>query len=295
MTTTQDGELQTRFENVPFGVKRSFQQVNSTINFELKRNKKNIFISFGVVALFYVLSLVINLISEGRGAESPTTAGAYIASYLEMIFGLFILIIAVMYGSSMIAQDYEKHTGNLLFPKITKGRLFVGRLISRYLLAALAVVSYYILIIVTALIKYKSFPVLALASLGWALMYMFAVLSLVIFFSSFLNKTSTTIVISLVTILLVFNLGSTILMVTGVEIEPLFILTYYSNIITQVFDMPDVRFFEGPLGIGGPGGDGATVFQWITPSATGAAVGMIIYAAVLLIAAYFLFRRRQQK
>ena len=294
MTTTQDGELQTRFENVPFGVKRSLQQVNSTINFEFKRNKKNVFISFGVVVLFYVLSLVINLISEGRGAESPTTAGAYISSYLEMIFGLFILIIAVMYGGSMIALDYEKQTGNLLFPKITKGRLFIGRLISRYLLAALAVVSYYILIIVTALIKYKSFPVLALASLGWALMYMFLVLSLVIFFSSFLNKTSTTIVISLVTILMIFNLASTILMVTGVEIEPLFILTYYSSIITQVFDMPDVRFFEGPLGIG-PSGEGPTVFQWITPSAAGAAIGMIIYSVVFLIAAYFLFRRRQQK
>ncbi len=292
MTTTQDGELQTRFETIPFGVRRSFQQVNSTINFEVKRHKKNMLTSFGVVVLFYILSLLINVIGERRGVESPATAGAYMASYLDMIFGLFILIIAVMYGGSMIALDYEKQTGNLIFPKITKGRLFVGRLIARYLLAALSVTSYYILVAVTALIKYHTLPVEALASFAWALLYMLAVLSMVIFFSSFLKKTSTTIVISLVMIFIVFNLTSSILVIAGIEIEPLFILTYYSNIISQSFSMPTERFFEGPLT---PNPDGPSGFQWITPSATGAAVGMIIYAAVLLIAAYFLFRRRQQK
>lgn len=292
MTTTQDGELQTRFENIPFGVRRSYQQVNSTIGFEVKRHKRNILISFGVVVLFYVLSLLINVIGEARGIEAPTTVGAYMASYLDMVFALFILIIAVMFGASMIALDYDKQTGNLIFPKVTKGRLFVGRLIARYLLAALSVTSYYILVSVTALIKYHTLPVEVLTSFAWALLYMLAVLSMVIFFSSFLNKTSTTIVLSLVMVFIVFNMTTTLLVIGGVEIEPLFILTYYSKIIPQSFDMPTERFFEGSLT---PNPDGPSGLQWITPSATGAVLGMIIYAAVLLIAAYFLFRRRQQK
>jgi len=292
MVITDDGDFQTRFENIPFGVRRGFNQVNSTIGFEFKRLKKNIFISLGVVVLFYLLSLSINVIGEGRGVESPATAAEYLQSHLDMIFAFVIVIIAVMFGGSMIALDYDKQTGNLIFPKITKGRLFVGRLIARYLLSAIAVTAYYILTTVTTAIKYKSLPIETLASFGWALLYMFLVLAMVIFFSSFLKKTSTTIVISLVMVLMIFNLTSTILAIAGAEIEPLFILTYYSNIITQSFAMPAERFFEAPLT---PNPEGPTGFQWITPSIAGAAIGMIIYSTILLVAAYFLFRRRQQK
>jgi ABC-type transport system involved in multi-copper enzyme maturation permease subunit len=288
---TQDGVMKTRFENVPFGVKRSFNQVNSTIGFEFKRNVKNMFISIGIAIGVFLLSFIVNMISESRGVEAPTTAAEYAASYLDLV-GFFILIIAVLYGGSIIALDYDKQTGNLLFPKITKGRLFVGRIIARYLLSALAVTVFYIVTGITTVIKYKVVPIEIWASWGWALFYMFLVLSMVTFFSSFLKKSSTTIVISLLMVLIVFNMGNMILRVTGVEIEPLFFLTYYANIITASFDMPVDRFGEMPLG---PGPEAPTGFQWLTPSVTGAAVGMLIYSAILLIAAYFLFRRRQQK
>ncbi|MCE7739438.1 MAG: ABC transporter permease [Candidatus Heimdallarchaeota archaeon] len=288
---THEGVFKSRFENIPFGVKRSFQQVNSTITFEFRRNVKNIFISIGIAIGVFLLSFIVNLISESRGVESPTTASGYAASYLSLV-GFFILIIAVLYGGTIIALDYDKQTGNLLFPKITKGRLFIGRIIARYLLSAFAVTVFYIVTAITTVIKYKILPVEIWASWGWALFYTFLVLSMVTFFSSFLKKSSTTIVISLLMVLLVFNMGTMILRVTGIEIEPLFFLTYYGNIISASLDMPVDRFGEVPLG---PGPDSPTGFQWLTPSATGAAAGMLIYSTVFLVAAYFLFRRRQQK
>ncbi|MCG3225141.1 MAG: ABC transporter permease [Candidatus Heimdallarchaeota archaeon] len=296
MSITQEGNLESRFERKPVGLMRSLDQVGATTRFELRRNVKNMIISLFVACFIFALSLIINIITESRLGESPETATDYITSYLGMI-SFFILIIASMFGGNIIALDYDKQTGNLLFPKITKGRLFVGRLIARYLLSALAVIFYYILVVIAAAFKYTNLPVETWASLGWALLYTFLVLSLVIFFSSFMKKTSTVIVVSLVMVLLVFTLGSTILTITGVEIEPLFILTYYSNIITQSFAMPpvDSRFVEGFLGGPHPGGDAPTVMQWITPSAGGAIIGMLIYSAILLVAAYFLFRRRQQK
>ncbi len=293
MSITQEGNLESKFEKKPVGFMRSLDQVGATTKFELRRNVKNSIISLFVAGFIFVLSLIINLITESRLGESPETATDYITSYLGMI-SFFILIIATMFGGNIIALDYDRQTGNLLFPKITKGRLFVGRLIARYLLSALAVIFYYILVVIVAAIKYSELPVETWASLGWALLYTFLVLSLVIFFSSFMKKTSTAIVVSLVMVLLVFNLGSTILTITGVEIEPLFILTYYSNIITHSFAMPTERFVEGFLG--GPHAiDAPSIMQWLTPSVGGAIIGMLIYSAILLVAAYFLFRRRQQK
>ncbi|MHA1827092.1 MAG: ABC transporter permease [Candidatus Heimdallarchaeaceae archaeon] len=295
MSITQKESLTSKFEKHPGGMKKGFTQVGATIRFEMQRNLKNMIVSFGIAIGIYLLSLVINLIQEGRGVESPETAADYMITYLTLI-GLFIIIIASMFGGNMIALDYEKQTGNLLFPKITKGRLFLGRLIARYILSAIAVIAYYLLIAVTTLIKYGELPLATLTSLGWALLYMFLVLSLVIFFSSILKKTSTTIVLSILMLLMVFELTNTILMMTGVEIEPFFILTYYGNIITESFNMPSERFVQSTLRGPGQGGvDAPTIMRWITPSISGAIIGMLVYSAILLLAAYFFFRIRQQK
>jgi ABC-type transport system involved in multi-copper enzyme maturation permease subunit len=250
--------------------------------------------------VFYILGLVINLIREGRDVELYDSAAEYLQqSYLGFTFGFFILIIAVLFGSSIIAYDYDKQTGNLIFPKITKGRLYVGRFIARYILAVFSVIFYYAIIILTTFIKFGEYPINVWFSLGWAVYYILAVFALVVFFSSFMRKTTTVIVLSILMVLIVFNMTTTILSVTGSEVEPLFILTYYSNIVSEVITgVPSERFIETRLGPPGtPGGiiDGPTGFSWITPNEVGAAVGLLIYTIVLIAAAYYLFRRRQQK
>ncbi len=297
MTVTQDGNLQSRFEQHVVGHRKSLVQVGATVKFEFQRNLMNILISVGIAALFYVMNLIIQIVKEGRGVEAPTEAVEYLASYMGMTFGFFILIIAAQYGANIIAYDYDKQTGNLLFPKITKGRLFVGRMIARYLLSVLAVIVYYIALGISVAIKYGELPTSIWTSLGWAAFYMLAVLSLVVFFSSFMKKTSTVIVFSILMVLIVFQLTTTILHITGSEIEPLFILTYYSNIISEsLTGIPVDRFVETALsGPGmGPGSvDGPTGMAWITPSISGAAIGLAIYSISLLTAAYVMFRRRQ--
>ena len=299
MEMTQKEILTNDIDKVQSGPKKTLIQVRATIGFEIKRNFKNIIISLVVTVAFYVLGLIINLIREGRDVELYDNAADYLqGSYLSFTLSFFIMIIAVMFGANIIAYDYDKQTGNLLFPKITKGRLFVGRFIARYFMAALSVIFYYALIIITTYIKFGEYPTNVWFSLGWAIYYMLAVFALVVFFSSFMKKSSTVIVMRILMILIVFSMTSAILTVAGVDIEPLFILTYYSNIISQVIHgIPSERFIESPLmGPGGPGGpDSPTGFSWSTPSEAGAAIGLLVYALILIVSAYLLFRRRQQK
>ena len=296
MSVTQKENLQSKFEKHPIGLKKSMIQVGATIEFETKRNFRNVLISIAISVLFYLLGIIINLIREGRGVELYDNASDYLQqSYLGFMFGFFILIIAVLFGSSIIAYDYDKQTGNQLFPKITKGRLFVGRFIARYFLAILSIIVYYALIIITTFIKFGEYPINVWYSLGWAVYYMLAVFALVVLFSSFMNKTSTVIVLSILMVLIVFNMGTTILNVTGSEVEPLFILTYYSNIITEVIiGIPTERYAERSLmGPGSSVADDPTGFSWITPNEAGAALGLLVYSVILIIAAYLMFRRRQ--
>ena len=88
-----------------------------------------------------------------------------------------------------------------------------------------------------------------------------------------------------------------ILSFTGVDIEPLFILTYYGGIITASMDMPDPRYSEInlPTGPGGDPGEFATFMNWITPTEVGAFIRMLIFISIFLALAYFLFKRRQSK
>ena len=279
-------------EKTKTGLRRGFIQIKSTINFEIKRNLKNFFMMFVVLLIIYLMSMSINLIQEGRGADAPDEPVDYIKSYLILI-DFLVMIIATTFGGSIIAEDYNSQTGNLIFPKITKGRLFTGRLIARYLLSAVSVISYYLLVGITTAIKYNSLPGTIWISMLWALLYTFLVLSFVAFFSSFMKSTSATVVTSILLILIVFNLINSILMFTGVTWEPFFILTYYSSIITESFAMPEERYVERALR--SQTGSGPTYMSWITPSVTGAIIGMLIYSAILLGFAYYFFRRRQQK
>ncbi len=270
------------------------RQIGSTIKFEFIRNKMNLLIAIGASVFVFLLFFIIELIQQGRGLELPESNVNYITgNYLTMIFPLLVMVIAVTLGSSIISEDYQKDTGNLIFPKTTKARLLTGRLVARFIYAIVAVTTYYLLVGITTLIYYGTISSLFFASWGWALLYTLTVFSVVIFFSSLMKSNAGTIILSILLILIVFNLIDQLLRVTGATFEPVFILTYYSNIISSIFDMPVERYAEITLRRGP--GEGITVFQWITPSIGGAVAGMLSYTTLLIASSYILFRFRQKK
>ncbi len=276
--------------------KKTVMQVKQTIKFEFIRNRGK-FLAMVITSLsLFALNLIIELISENQGALRTEDVIEYFTGYLGML-SLLILIIGTTFGGNMIAMDFEKHTGNLLFPKITKGRLMVGRVISRYVMAAASLFMYYLPTAIITYIYFGEIPGAVWESFGWAAYYQLMVLSFVIFFSSFMKRSSGASTLSLLILLIVFNLIQMLVTVAGVTAEPFFILTYFGNIITFSFNMPEVRSVIGPIGGHGPGGAaiGEDVTNWLTPSRTGAAIGMGIYTVVLLGAAYFIYRRRQNK
>ncbi|WP_371804194.1 ABC transporter permease [Candidatus Lokiarchaeum ossiferum] len=280
-------------EKTKSGAKRSVIQIQKTIEFEFQKNLSK-FISMLLTAIgIFLLFLVIELIQSAQGSEVSADPIDYFSGYLMMI-DFLILIIAVAFGGGIIAEDFEKDTGNLLFPKIQKDRLLIGRIIARYIYAAMCVIFYYVLIGIATLIIYESLPLIVWESMGWALLYTFAVFSFMILFSSFMKRAASAMIVGMLIVLMVFQLLTMILMFTGVTIEPLFILTYYANIITSWFNMPSERFTEIGFGMGPPGmNDGPTFMSWATPSATGAIIGMIIYSGVCIAIAYLIYKRRQ--
>jgi ABC-type transport system involved in multi-copper enzyme maturation permease subunit len=265
------------------------KQILRTMKFEFSRNFKKLIGLIIMNTLICVLFLVINILQD----NNPETAASYATSYLSMI-SFIVIITGILLGASMIVEDFEKQTGNLLFPKISKDRLFVGRYISRFIYAAIAICVFYLEIAALTLYNYETIPEEFWGSMGWAILYTHLVLSFVVLMSSLLNRIATATVVSILFLLIVFNMIPTILTFTESTIEPLFVLTYYSNIITSWFNMPTERFQEISFGRPGQANPDARVFtSWSTPSWEGMVIGCLIYSTILLIGAYLVYRRKQ--
>ncbi len=282
--------LNENVEKVDIGVKRGWIQIKKTISFEFLRNATKLLAMLVTAIFIYALFFVIRLITAERSGVEISTSIEYVQNYLTMI-DLFILIVAVTFFGSIIAEDFEKDTGNLLFPKIPKERLLIGRYIARYVYGCLSVAFFYLLVGITSLIKYQVVPKELWGSMLWAEFYLFGVSTFITLFSSFMKRSSTAMITGILFILIVFQLLNMIFMFSGITVEPFYFLTYYSNIITAWFDMPlnDDRFREMSFR---PGMD-TTYYQWSTPSPTGAIIGLSIYIIMCLAAAYILYRRRK--
>ncbi len=274
------------------GSKRKLQQIYDIGYFEFIRNFKKTLIILGISAVIFILVFILE---EGRlrkGIELPEDPADFALRFLILTIDSLILISATSYGGSIIVTDFEKLTGNILFPKISRERLFVGRFLANYLMNAIVILFYYILVGFIVLIKYSGIPKILWTSLGWALLYVLLILSFTILFSSFMKSTAGAVVISLILNMIVFSIIQSILSLFS-TVEPLFILPYYATIITACFNMPDVneRFQTIPI----PTMEGWDMTLWITPDPARALIGTAIFSFVFLLSAYLIFRNRQNK
>ena len=85
-----------------------------------------------------------------------------------------------------------------------------------------------------------------------------------------------------------------LIVMSGNDIEPLFLPTYYYDIVEASLDMPDERYVE----VMRPSGEEGVFIEfkmWTTPSPTDALNGMLIFSGIFLIASYIIYKRRQSK
>ena len=280
--------------NSSFVFRRTTSQIFDTIKFELTRNKKKLLlilsIFFVVFAIFFAYNL--NTYSD-PSILIPALSNQYIQTYLDLI-NIMILVLAVVFGASIIVEDFEKQTGNLVFPNSTKFRLLAGRTISAFILGSLSIILYYALIGLDTYWRYSALPIEYLYSFFWAELYFFMLLSFVILVSSLSRSSSLTIILVILLVLVFFTIIERLMSFAGYTDEPLFILSYFGNIITQILTYPASRKVTANLDFRGTtGGVRRSFVSWLTPDPLGALLFMVGYSVVFLILGYLFFERRQ--
>ena len=276
-------------------LRRTSGQIIDTIKFELTRNKKKALLILSIFFVAFILFFAYNYNTYNltSGNLIPELSNNYIQTYLDLI-GDMILILAVVFGASTVVEDFEKQTGNLVFPNSTKFRLLTGRTISAIILGSASIVLYYALVGLDTYWRYSSLPPEFVYSFFWAEIYFIMLLSFTIFVSSLSRSTSLTIILVILFLLILSNILIRLIAFAGYVDEPLFILTYFGNIVTEILTYPATRKVTRDLEIRtSNGGGGRTFVSWLTPDPTGALLFMVGYSVVFLVLAYIFFERRQ--
>jgi ABC-type transport system involved in multi-copper enzyme maturation permease subunit len=266
-----------------------------TIVFEMKKQKKKFYFFLGVAILIAVLlGYLLQLIPGNLLSDTQAT---FFSGGLRFI-SFLTLFAACLFFSGIICSEFNKKTGFIVFPKINKYKLIIGKYIGNLILVVFIITVYYFVLAILGVYYYGAFiNIRIFYSYSFAVLYLIALSSFVTLFSSFMKSETVTIIITLIILLIGFTIADQIItLVFRDTFEPLYSLSYLGNIISSILDnpFPNPRYRESSFSGAGPFGGGSFTFgTWLTPSIGMAITLLLVYIVACFILAALLFKRRQ--
>ena len=254
--------MATNVESVRGGVSQTWLSVRFELLKHLKRRR---------LAILVALATILPLLPLIR---TPDTAVEFAGNSLSFMTVL-IIVSAAMFAGDAVCGEFEKKTSLLLFPTPqSRGSIFAGKYVAALACTFLVVALWYVVLTLEtgALYGWGEIPAEMWKSIMTALLFSTAAVGVAFLVSSVLKRSiSATILIFLI---LMMILPIVTMIMTLLETEPWFVVTYSANLITTVLGTSS----RLPMG---PHGD---VVQQFTPTlGTGIAV-MASYAVVCLAA-----------
>ncbi|MFX1502090.1 MAG: hypothetical protein ACFFDH_14095 [Promethearchaeota archaeon] len=267
-----------------------------TLVFEMKNQRKK-FYFFSIVAIVVALLLgyILQLIPTYL---LPNTQAEFFNNGLQFI-SFITLFAACLFFSGIICSEYDKKTGFIVFPKINKYKLIIGKYLGNLVLVVAIITVYYFILGLLGFFYYGGpINIRFFYSYGIAILYVIALSSFVTFFSSFMRSVNLTIISTLIILLIGFRIADQIVaLIFADKFEPLYSLAYLGSLITGILEypFPDPRYSEFSFSGTGPGGMGGDFRfgQWVTPSIAMGITLLLVFIVVYFVLAAYLFKRRQ--
>lgn len=258
--------------------------------FELKKHiRRKRVLMIVVLAIFipvilYVIPQLFNVSLLPEFAAEFTSiklhASLFASSNMRFINFLVIIAGAIFIGDA-VSGEFEKKTGLLLFPRPQRHTsIFIGKYVAA-LIVTFLVVSIYYLITGLEIAQLYGFGVISTElakSYLVSLIFAASVLSVLYFFSSIVKRTITSTLVGFFMLMMILPAIANVL--TMVDIEPWFLVTYPAGLIISVFGIPGH--------VAGPGGDVAPDFY------VGIAV-MVTYTIIFLLMSIVIANRRKME
>lgn len=266
-----------------------------TIVFEMKKQRKKLyfFLAIAVLIVFLQSFLLQALLPTFLLADTQAEFFSSGLTFIEFI----ALLTACLFFSGIICSEFSNRTGHIVFPKINKYKLILGKYLGNLTLVIVVISVYYFFLGILGLFYYGGpINIRFFYSYGIAILYVIALSSFVTFFSSFMRSVNLTIITTILLLLIGFNIADQIItMIFAGDVEPLYSITYLGGLITGILQnpFPDPRYAEIPMGGMGGGMGDFKFYQWITPSVEMGITLLLIFIVAYFILASILFKRRQ--
>ncbi len=265
-----------------------------TMIFEMKKQRKKLYF-FTLIAILiavltsYILQLFPDFLLSSTQAE-------FFSGGLNFI-SFITLFAACLFFSGIICSEFNKRTGFIVFPKINKYKLIIGKYLGNLILVVFIVAVFYFILGLYGFLYYGGpITIRIFYSFGFAVLYVVALSSFVTLFSSFMKNVNITIIITLVILLMGFNIADQIInLIFADSFEPLYSLAHLGKLISSVLlnPFPNPRYDVDPFGMGGMMGGSFSFGAWLTPSIFMGMALLLVYIIGCFVLAALLFKRRQ--
>jgi ABC-type transport system involved in multi-copper enzyme maturation permease subunit len=241
----------------------SFSETWLSLRFELlKHLKRRRLLILGALAVLLPLFPLI---------RRPDTALEFAGSSLNFI-SVLIVISAAMFAGDAVCGEFEKKTSLLLFPTPqNRASIFAGKYLAALLCTFLVVALWYVVLTleIGPLYGWGEMPADLWKSLMTALLFSAAAVGLAFLVSSFFKRSISATILVFLILMMILPIG--VMIMTMLDTEPWFIVTYSANLITSVLGVSN----RLPMAHG-------DVAQQFTPTLGRGIAVMVTYAVACL-------------
>ncbi len=251
----------------------------------------------GVLVIEAVILALLASIPILTGTPYPTEFIKAVGNFVGQAGGIvsvntLIIIGAALFAADSISSEFQNRTGYLLFPNpIKRWVLLAGKFVAAMTVMVLVVVIYYVVAFIVAGVVAKDFShaELAIGSMLLALLFSMSAVSVGMFLSSLLKGSVGAIVLTFFLLLLILPIIDGIFsFVQG--FSPVFSVTFASQSISLILTTPYPM--DSVTRIPTDNTTAITLYTHV-PDVALSVVVMLLYAAILMSLAYFLFQRRE--
>ncbi|PTD93346.1 hypothetical protein C9439_08010 [archaeon SCG-AAA382B04] len=216
-------------------IKSDFYDTYLSIKFELRKHYRRNRIQMAVVLALFLAS-VFYVVPTLWNMGLADTAEEFASTNLSFV-NLLIIISGALFAGDVVSSEFENQTGLILFPTPQNhNSIFVGKYIASAMVTLSVVTIYYTVTAIEIQYIYGLFGIATefIKSYLFSILYMFGAISLIFFFSSILKRSITSTLLGFFSLMMIFPIFEAVL--TMVEVEPWFLLSYYEGFITDVLD-----------------------------------------------------------
>lgn len=272
----------------------SITQVGITMRYTLLDylRSRRFVILFGIMLLIAVLlTAVVNYYRPPAFVSSGVLS--FYSGWWGMSTTLVVVLSGIFFGGDAISGEFQNKTGYFTLPNpVRRSSVYIGKWISAFFASSIILAIFAAIAVANEMYYFgvSSVPYQFWQALGFSWIYLAAVLGFTFFFSSLVKSSSISILITAILFLFGFNIVQ-LLITNVVKIEPWFILTYGSGIISNVLQPTGYPEHFASTHFGPPGG-GVTVTSYNATIPEGIII-MAIYFIVTAILGLLLFERKE--